>query len=177
MSCSQWVIGSVWHFDDDDVADTVATFLAAKAAKRRRLNTSLSGLDQKKLFLKTKFIQQFNDLNFRVRKSKSGRNSSTFSLICGSDRHDRAPICTFGTSFNWNDNGTATLTYVCDKHSCGDDVKIRAKPLELICASDEKVNETMNVMRVRKKRMLGDDRAEFERSPLPLSPNLNTLKG
>lgn len=73
-----WQTGSVWRFEDEEVSRTVETFLNAKASKRRRLNTNLSTLDSRRLFIKTKFIGTFNDLNYRVRKSKSGTKSSNF---------------------------------------------------------------------------------------------------
>ena len=175
---NKWTVGSVWRFDEVEVNRTVETFLAAKASKRRKLNCHLSTLDSHRLFLKSKFIAAFNDLHYRVRKPKKGKNSSAYELICGSDRYDRARVCSFGASFRWESGGTATLTYVCPHHSCTEIGQIRSKPLELLCASDASVNEAIAILKCRKKRCFEDTRAEIEsKTKIAVSPKINTLKG
>lgn len=99
-------------------------------------------------------------------------------ILCGSDRYDRAPVCSFGALFKWEEDGTATLKYVCAHHTCTQHGQIRSKPLELLCASDENVNQAIAALKSRKKRCIADTRAELEsKTSIAVSPKINTLKG
>lgn len=135
MSNEEWVEGKVWTFSDERQTEVVKNYKEGlKNGKKRLLELqSETCLEAKRIRLRADFIQFCGHCDYRIRKGKHGMKDRYYELICCNDDETRAPKCSFGAKFEWQQDGSAKLKKVCMNHSCAEPSRqIRNKEFSLL---------------------------------------------
>lgn len=175
---SCWTEGANWRFDDADDVALLENINEACLGKRKRYY-DVQSRDGRKHIILAKFMRDCKE-SYTVRKGKKGQADPYFELMCLSNDRDRAPTCSFGAKFRWEEDGSATLVRYCTEHTCNGahvHVEARCKRTVLLVASNASVRDAVTACRSKSVKDVTAVHAKLHTIPdIPVLPSVHTVK-